>query len=111
VQVLQLRGAVLGVERVTARPAIFSQWFGVPPAAGRVAALLYDACGQLVTREQIMRGAGITANSVHLNIQRLRAAMEPGAIECSPRKGFRLAEAGVEDCAQAMADAYTRAAA
>lgn len=88
---------------------ILTEWLGVSPAAGRVAARLYEGGGAVVTYADLMAAAGPTRNGLDLSIGKLRRAMEPGAIANEHGEGFRLTLAGMEDCRAAMRDAQVRA--
>lgn len=85
-----------------------SEWFGVPPAAGRVAARLYSARGVVVYHEALVIAARQTRNGLNLSIKRLRDAMDEGAIVSVYRVGLRMTATGLADCDRAIADAAAR---
>jgi len=92
-------------------PQIFREWFGVGPAAGRIAAALFAAGGETVLRADLVVASGQTSHGLDMSIKKLRQAMEPGAIINARGKGYRLKRVGRADCERALADALERLAA
>jgi hypothetical protein len=87
---------------------VLKEWFGVKPAAGRVAAALYEANGQFLTKAQLIEASRQTGTGVAISLKLLRQDMDAGAIEFITGSGYRMSPAGLADCANALADAEKR---
>lgn len=90
------------------RAAIFREWFGLGPAAGRLIAALFEADGAVVRLADLAEACGQTINGTNLTLKKARAAMEPGAIPAQRLIGYWMSETGFEDCRRALADAERR---
>lgn len=87
---------------------IFAEWLGIRPAAGRILAALHRRPSAVVSMDALRLAAGQTFNGVNFSLRQLRAAMDPGAIECIFREGHALSPVGVAECELALADAAAR---
>jgi hypothetical protein len=85
--------------------AVFKDWLAVKPAAGRALAVLYEAAGELVPIEDMLRSTGQTRNGLYLSTRDLRQTMDRGAIKNEHGVGYRLTEVGMAECRRALADA------
>ncbi len=90
------------------RAAIFREWFGLGPAAGRLIAALYEADGAVVRLNDLATARGQTVNGTNLSLKKVRAAMEPDAIRAQRLAGYWMSEEGFADCRRALADAERR---
>lgn len=88
--------------------ATFSEWFGVSGTAGRLAATLYAANGQVVRHDDLRLATGQTLKGFNRSLKGLRAAMEPESIINVHGHGYWLSDVGMADCEAALADARRR---
>ena len=91
-------------------PAILSDWLGVRPAYGRVAAALFEAADMGASREELCSQAAVIPSTLEHAIAALREAMDQGAITGQGAEWYRLTAVGMQDCRRALQDARRRAA-
>lgn len=89
------------------RAAIFSEWYGIGPVAGRVCAALYAADTRPLTVPAMRVQLGHMTDTLRAGIVALRAAMDPGELITDGLR-YALTEAGIDDCNAALADARAR---
>jgi hypothetical protein len=90
------------------RAALFAEWYGVGPVAGRVCAALYSADTRPLTVDEIRREILHAPASVRAALVALRQAMDPGALVTDGLR-YALTDDGMDDCYAAIADARRRA--
>lgn len=88
--------------------AIFAEWFGIGPAAGRVCAALYSADTRPLTLGQIRSRIPHARATLSAALVALRLAMDPGDFITDGLR-YALTETGMDDCNAAIADAGQRA--
>lgn len=98
--------------QIAANGAIFAEWLGVQRLAGRVLALLFERNGEIVSHVELYSTLGATGGSLCVALSQLRASDMPPDWYVNHRgKGYRLTEAGAEECRAALADHARRLAA
>ena len=78
--------------------ACFREWFGLSKHEARLLTALFQAGGELMQPHELAEAAEVSEGAIRMHVYSVRAAMRPEALDCERLQGYRLTEAGLDEC-------------
>ena len=85
-----------------AHEAIWRWWFGLTDYEAMWLGFLYYRGAEWASVSELQMRFTVSAPQVRVQISRLRAALEPEAIDSAPGLGYRLTDVGLGECRGAL---------